>query len=262
MSGDWLESIVQDINKSVVSSEEQLSDKVYHYDAQEKVFELASDYEQRAAEKEQVQREAAAISMNYVQYRMKANGEEYENSADVFSDADRNLEALMKGDTADMESYLQGMVDRDQSPEMTAGAEELLTRIEDFKDRHGKTPVQEQVQEDAAGMDASQRDLREDPDKGAGAWSVKTQGIDSVQEEDSGKMQEKQSAPEMGKEGHAVSDSRAAVKAERSERDRPEKKSVLGALRDKKEQVRIADAGRKKQQKAQNRPRTRNDVSI
>ena len=150
-----LESMVQEINAAIVSPEEQLSDRVYHYDAQEKVFELASDYEQRIAEKGQVELEASA------------------------------------------------------------------------------------------------------PDKGIGAWSVRSQGIDSLQEEASGRLQEKQSVSEMEKEGHVASDSRLAVKPAKSER-----KSVLGALQEKKEQVRTADGGRQEQQKAQNRPHTRNDISI
>ncbi|MBR3188365.1 MAG: hypothetical protein IKF59_10040 [Lachnospiraceae bacterium] len=49
----------------------------------------------------------------------------------------------------------------------------------------------------------------------------------------------------------------AAVKPARSER-----KSVLGALQEKKEQVRSADSGRQEQQKAQDRPHNRNDISI
>ena len=140
-----MESMVQEINAAIVSPEEQLSDRVYHYDAQEKVFELASDYEQRIAEKEPFELEAAP------------------------------------------------------------------------------------------------------PDK----------GIDSLQEEASGRLQEKQSVSEMEKEGHVASDSRLAVKPAKSER-----KSVLGALQEKKEQVRTADGGRQEQQKAQNRPHTRNDISI
>ena len=44
--------------------------------------------------------------------------------------------------------------------------------------------------------------------------------------------------------------------------DKSERKSVLGALQEKKEQVRAADGGRQEQQKAHNRPHTRNDVSI
>ena len=150
-----MERMVQDINAAIVVPEEQLSDRVYHYDAQEKVFELASDYEQRIAEKEPVELETAP------------------------------------------------------------------------------------------------------PDKGIGAWSPKMQGIDSPQEEASEKLQDKHSVPETGKEGHAVSDDRTAAKPGRSER-----KSVLGALQEKKEQVRAADGGRQEQQKAQNRPHTRNDVSI
>ena len=97
-----MESMVRDINASIVSPEEQLSDRVYHYDAQEKVFELASDYELRIAEKEPV---------------------------------------------------------------------ELDT---------------------------------ETPDKGIGAWSVKIQGTESVQEEASGRMPDKQTLSEVGKEGHVV----------------------------------------------------------
>ena len=54
-----------------------------------------------------------------------------------------------------------------------------------------------------------------------------------------------------------ASDSRLAVKPAKSER-----KSVLGALQEKKEQVRMEDGGRQEQQKAQNRPHTRNDISI
>jgi hypothetical protein len=150
-----LEDMVQNVNEQIVSPEEQLSDRVYHYDAQEKVFELASDYEQRIAEKEPVVLEAAA------------------------------------------------------------------------------------------------------PDKGIGAWSVRGQDIDALQEEASGKLQDKHSVPETGKEGHAVSDEHTAVKPGRSER-----KSVLGALQEKKEQVRTADSGRQEQQKAQNRPHSRNDISI
>jgi len=150
-----MESMVQEINAAIVSPEEQLSDRVYHYDAQEKVFELASDYEQRIAEKEPVELEAAP------------------------------------------------------------------------------------------------------PDKGIGAWSVRGQGIDALQEEAYGKLQDKHSVPETGKEGHAVSDEHASAKPGRSER-----KSVLGALQEKKEQVRTADGGRQEQQKAQNRPHTRNDISI
>ena len=140
-----LENMVQEINESIVSPEEQLSDRVYHYDAKEKVFELASDYEQRIAEKDPVELEAAAITMDYLQYKMEAGRDGYEDPADVSVEADRNLEALMKGDTALMESFLQEMIDRDQSPEMTMGAKNLLARIDDFKDRFDKAQVQGSV---------------------------------------------------------------------------------------------------------------------
>ena len=83
------------------------------------------------------------------------------------------------------------------------------------------------------------------------------QGIDSVQEEVSGRMKEQQSISVMRKEGPAVSDSHGSVKTERSER-----KSVLGALQDKKEQVRKADGGRQEQQRAQNRPHNKDEIGI
>ena len=86
-----LENMVQEINESIVSPEEQLSDRVYHYDAQEKVFELASDYEQRIAEKDPVELEAAAITMDYLQYKMDVGGEKFKNSADISFEFGRNF---------------------------------------------------------------------------------------------------------------------------------------------------------------------------
>ena len=47
-----LESMVKQINEMQVAKEEQLSDHVYHYDAKEKVFELASKHEERMHSKE------------------------------------------------------------------------------------------------------------------------------------------------------------------------------------------------------------------
>ena len=327
-----LENMVQEINESIVSPEEQLSDRVYHYDAKEKVFELASDYEQRIAEKDPVELEAAAITMDYLQYKMDAGGERYDDPADVSVEADRNIEALMKGDTALMESYLQEMIDNEQSPEMTTGAKNLLARIDDFRDRLEKTQVQESVPgisfyvaeyseypilgefhdgltlreafeayqgipqerlggkrsigfqlengEDRGSMmpmyiegqmqtdkivqftpygenHAVMEALHDLEKKGIGSWSVKMQGIDSVQEETFGRMQEKQSVSEMEKEGQVASGSRGSVKTDRSER-----KSVLGALQDKKKQVRTVDGGRQEQQKAQNRTRNGNEIGI
>ena len=45
-----LERMVQEINRSEVRPQDRLSDHVYHYDAQQKALELASDYEVRRAE--------------------------------------------------------------------------------------------------------------------------------------------------------------------------------------------------------------------
>lgn len=48
-----LESMVRDVNSTQVAIEDQLSDKVYHYDSKEHVFELAEKYEKRVFDKEQ-----------------------------------------------------------------------------------------------------------------------------------------------------------------------------------------------------------------
>lgn len=50
-----LESMVREVNASEVLPKDQLSDNVYHYDSQDKVFELAGKYEERMAVKEAAQ---------------------------------------------------------------------------------------------------------------------------------------------------------------------------------------------------------------
>ncbi len=46
-----LEAMVHEVNETQVAPNERLSDNVYHYDAQDKVFELAEKFEDRVAEK-------------------------------------------------------------------------------------------------------------------------------------------------------------------------------------------------------------------
>ena len=52
MSRKELEGMVSSVNSDEVTPEEQLTDHVYHYDAKDKVFELAEKYEKRMASKE------------------------------------------------------------------------------------------------------------------------------------------------------------------------------------------------------------------
>lgn len=54
MNSDYrdLEDMVKSINEMQVAKDEQLSDHVYHYDAKDKVFELASRHEERISGKE------------------------------------------------------------------------------------------------------------------------------------------------------------------------------------------------------------------
>ena len=49
-----LENMVKEVNATQVAPEDKLTDNVYHYDSQEKIFELAEKYEARANEKDQV----------------------------------------------------------------------------------------------------------------------------------------------------------------------------------------------------------------
>ena len=42
-----LEAMVREVNETQVAPEERLSDNVYHYDAEAKVFELAQHHEER-----------------------------------------------------------------------------------------------------------------------------------------------------------------------------------------------------------------------
>ena len=48
-----LMAMVKNINETMVSPEERLTDNVYHYDSKEKLFEVAKDHADRVAEKEQ-----------------------------------------------------------------------------------------------------------------------------------------------------------------------------------------------------------------
>ncbi|MDO4650013.1 MAG: DUF5688 family protein, partial [Eubacteriales bacterium] len=48
-----LEQMVQEVNSTQVEAKDQLSDRVYHYDARERTFELAENYEKRMKEKAQ-----------------------------------------------------------------------------------------------------------------------------------------------------------------------------------------------------------------
>ena len=148
-----------------------------------------------------------------------------------------------------MPRYIEGQMQTDKIVQFTPYGENhaVMEALHDL----------EKMSEAQTEMDASNREIREDPDKGIGSWSVKMHGIDPMQEEATGRMKEQQSVSEMRKEGPVVSDSRGSVKNERSER-----KSVLGALQDKKEQVRTTDGGKQEQQRAQNRPRNRNEIGI
>lgn len=62
LSREELENMVRDVNASVVSPKEKLSDHIYHYDGKEKLFELADKYENRMNQQE-TDREASRPSV-------------------------------------------------------------------------------------------------------------------------------------------------------------------------------------------------------
>ena len=62
MNRQDLEMMVRDVNAAEVQPEDQLSDNVYHYDSQDKVFELAASYENRMAVKEAAMEYGAATN--------------------------------------------------------------------------------------------------------------------------------------------------------------------------------------------------------
>ena len=56
-----LEQMVKDINRSQVAPEERLSDHVYHYDAQERLFERADRHEMRKELENRPQEKASIL---------------------------------------------------------------------------------------------------------------------------------------------------------------------------------------------------------
>ena len=56
-----LADMVQEVNATQVSPEDQLSDHVYHYDSREKVFEMTEKFEKRMAEKATIEKDKGSI---------------------------------------------------------------------------------------------------------------------------------------------------------------------------------------------------------
>ena len=59
-----LKNMVKEINASEVEPEDRLTDNVYHYDSEEKLFEMADDFEARQAELEENKEIKAAAMQN------------------------------------------------------------------------------------------------------------------------------------------------------------------------------------------------------
>ncbi len=72
--------MVSDINQSQVIPEERLSDQVYHYDPIDRVFEKASSFEERLAQKAEAERNAKKQSI------MDKLGEKKEDAKAMFGD--------------------------------------------------------------------------------------------------------------------------------------------------------------------------------
>ena len=61
MNAQELKEMVTTINASEVSPEDRLTDSVYHYDAQERIFELGEKFEERQAEKMAAKEERSSV---------------------------------------------------------------------------------------------------------------------------------------------------------------------------------------------------------
>lgn len=61
MNAQELKEMVTSINASEVSPEDRLTDSVYHYDAQERIFELGEKFEERQAEKMVAKEERSSV---------------------------------------------------------------------------------------------------------------------------------------------------------------------------------------------------------
>ena len=61
MDAQELKEMVTSINASEVSPEDRLTDSVYHYDAQERIFELGEKFEERQAEKMAAKEERSSV---------------------------------------------------------------------------------------------------------------------------------------------------------------------------------------------------------
>ena len=61
--GDFheLENMVQEVNATQVDPKDKLSDKVYHYDSKDKVFELAEKFDARKKEKDRVEEKGSVL---------------------------------------------------------------------------------------------------------------------------------------------------------------------------------------------------------
>lgn len=131
-----LESMVRAVNSTEVRPEDQLSDNVYHYDAQARVFELAGNYEQRIKDEQSLENEVGILAADLDQFAYEYDTHGYH---DAVEDRDQNVasirEDLMNGESTQVEAYLQGVIDEDSLPEEKEKAQSLLDRIDSLHDR-------------------------------------------------------------------------------------------------------------------------------
>ena len=107
-----LESMVQEINSMAVAPEDRLSDHVYHYDAEEHIFEKAETYENRMEQKEIAAEKAAmeAASKAALLDASKAEAGQ-EKSARETPAAEKSKEASDHNRAGDKEGKEQGHKD-------------------------------------------------------------------------------------------------------------------------------------------------------
>lgn len=82
-----LERMVREVNETQVCPEDKLSDHVYHYDSQTKIFEIAESYEKRQMKKELSHGASVLGELNHMKdecaSRMKDIGVNKKETAEV-----------------------------------------------------------------------------------------------------------------------------------------------------------------------------------
>jgi len=97
-----LEAMVRDVNATQVAPADKLTDSVYHYDSQNKIFELGEKFVERQNERDEVtsEREKRERSKAYFKERYRREQEKYANTKALAEQGDPQAIELLQSMTA------------------------------------------------------------------------------------------------------------------------------------------------------------------